>query len=132
VDWDKLEHELKAEEKGEKLEGEQALQKMFRDIYANADEDMRRAMNKSFQVGKGTLKAMISASCACVEHRVWSTKIVHLARRPTVVQMRTPFNRRVHCHLCMAGPDFSGYAQSHSESAYFTAALRLSKPSVKT
>jgi len=36
------------QEKEEKLDGDAALNKLFRDIYQNADEDMRRAMSKSF------------------------------------------------------------------------------------
>ncbi|RRT75619.1 hypothetical protein B296_00021505 [Ensete ventricosum] len=48
VDWDKLEAEVKKEEKDEKLDGDAALNKLFRDIYRDADEDMRRAMMKSF------------------------------------------------------------------------------------
>lgn len=55
MNWDKLEHEVKLEEKDEKLDGEQALQKLFRDIYSGADEDTRRAMNKSFQVRARTI-----------------------------------------------------------------------------
>ncbi|KAK6947841.1 Tetratricopeptide repeat, partial [Dillenia turbinata] len=48
TDWDKLEAQVKNEEKEEKLDGDAALNKFFRDIYQNADEDMRRAMSKSF------------------------------------------------------------------------------------
>ncbi|EFJ24194.1 hypothetical protein SELMODRAFT_271108 [Selaginella moellendorffii] len=53
--WDKLEAEVKKEEKDEKLEGDAALNKLFREIYGNADEDTRRAMNKSFVESNGTV-----------------------------------------------------------------------------
>ncbi|KFK30130.1 hypothetical protein AALP_AA7G221000 [Arabis alpina] len=54
-DWDKLEAEVKKEEKDEKLDGDAALNKFFREIYQNADEDMRRAMSKSFVESNGTV-----------------------------------------------------------------------------
>ncbi|KAK7307877.1 hypothetical protein VNO77_41317 [Canavalia gladiata] len=54
-DWDKLEAQMKKEEKEEKLDGDAALNKLFRDIYQNADEDMRRAMSKSFLESNGTV-----------------------------------------------------------------------------
>ncbi|KAM7531343.1 hypothetical protein LguiB_034753 [Lonicera macranthoides] len=55
TNWDKLEAEVKKEEKDEKLDGDAALNKLFGDIYKNADEDMRRAMNKSFVESNGTV-----------------------------------------------------------------------------
>ncbi|KAK6925886.1 Tetratricopeptide repeat [Dillenia turbinata] len=55
VDWDKLEAEVKKEEKDEKLDGDAALNKFFCDIYRDADEDTRRAMKKSFVESNGTV-----------------------------------------------------------------------------
>ncbi|XP_039116174.1 protein SGT1 homolog [Dioscorea cayenensis subsp. rotundata] len=55
VNWDKLEAEVKKQEKDEKLEGDAALNKLFRDIYRDGDEDMRRAMMKSFVESNGTV-----------------------------------------------------------------------------
>ncbi|KAL2527361.1 Protein SGT1B [Abeliophyllum distichum] len=55
VDWDKLEAQVKNEEKEEKLDGDAALNKFFRDIYKDADEDTRRAMSKSFVESHGTV-----------------------------------------------------------------------------
>ncbi|CAK9176926.1 unnamed protein product [Ilex paraguariensis] len=55
VDWDKLEAEVKKQEKDEKLDGDAALNKFFRDIYQDADEDTRRAMQKSFVESNGTV-----------------------------------------------------------------------------
>lgn len=55
VDWDKLEAQMKKEEKEEKLDGDAALNKFFQEIYADADEDTRRAMKKSFVESNGTV-----------------------------------------------------------------------------
>ncbi|KAK4601469.1 hypothetical protein RGQ29_010861 [Quercus rubra] len=54
-DWDKLEAQVKQEEKEEKLDGDAGVNRMFQDIYLNADEDMRRAMSKSFMESNGTV-----------------------------------------------------------------------------
>uniref|UniRef100_A0A7N0U648 Protein SGT1 homolog n=1 Tax=Kalanchoe fedtschenkoi TaxID=63787 RepID=A0A7N0U648_KALFE len=55
VDWDKLEAQVKKEEKEEKLDGEAGLNKFFAEIYQGADEDTRRAMQKSFLESNGTV-----------------------------------------------------------------------------
>ncbi|XP_068666801.1 protein SGT1 homolog B-like [Aristolochia californica] len=55
VDWDKLEAQVTKEEKEEKLDGDAALNKLFRGIYQDADEDTRRAMQKSFVESNGTV-----------------------------------------------------------------------------
>ncbi|KAL4858418.1 Protein SGT1 A [Chlorella vulgaris] len=58
VDWDKVAADIQAEEKEEKLEGEQELMKFFRELYDGGDEDTRRAMVKSMQESGGTALSM--------------------------------------------------------------------------
>ncbi|KAF6162151.1 hypothetical protein GIB67_008280 [Kingdonia uniflora] len=55
TDWDKLEAQVKKEEKEEKLDGDAAVNKLFRDIYQDADDDMKRAMSKSYLESNGTV-----------------------------------------------------------------------------
>jgi len=53
-DWAAIEKALK-EEAEEKKEGEAALNEMFQKIYADASDDVKKAMNKSFQESGGTV-----------------------------------------------------------------------------
>jgi len=50
-DWDKVVGKVEED----KLEGDAALNKVFRDIYGGASEDQRRAMMKSFYESGGTV-----------------------------------------------------------------------------
>eukprot|EP01091_Cochliopodium_minus_P001145 TRINITY_DN1101_c0_g1_i1.p1 TRINITY_DN1101_c0_g1~~TRINITY_DN1101_c0_g1_i1.p1 ORF type:complete len:350 (+),score=119.16 TRINITY_DN1101_c0_g1_i1:45-1094(+) len=49
IDWDKIEVQE------DELQGEDALNKVFKDIYKNGNEDQRKAMMKSFQESGGTV-----------------------------------------------------------------------------
>jgi len=55
MDWDKLEAEVKAAEKDEKLDGEVGFQKFLKDLYGDSNEDQRRAMMKSYVESNGTV-----------------------------------------------------------------------------
>ena len=54
-DWDAIERDLKQAEEKEKPEGEEAMNKLFQQIYKDASEDTQRAMIKSFQTSGGTV-----------------------------------------------------------------------------
>jgi suppressor of G2 allele of SKP1 len=53
-DWNKVE-KLLEKEADEKKEGEAALNEMFQKIYADANDEVRKAMNKSFMESGGTV-----------------------------------------------------------------------------
>jgi len=54
-DWDSIDSAAKKEADEDKPEGEAALNKLFQDIYGNADDETKRAMVKSFQTSGGTV-----------------------------------------------------------------------------
>ncbi|KAK0415986.1 hypothetical protein QR680_012231 [Steinernema hermaphroditum] len=56
VDWDKLCKDAEEEEEHEKREsGGGGVDQMFQQIYANASDDMKKAMVKSFTESGGTV-----------------------------------------------------------------------------
>lgn len=55
VDWDKVEQDVVKAEEEEKPEGDAALNQLFQKIYADGNEETKRAMIKSFQESGGTV-----------------------------------------------------------------------------
>jgi suppressor of G2 allele of SKP1 len=53
-DWNALEKQILKEDQETKPEGEAAVNEFFQKLYANASDDVRRAMNKSFMESQGT------------------------------------------------------------------------------
>lgn len=54
-DWNQVDKAMEEELTKEKPEGEEALNELFRSVYSKANEETRRAMNKSFQTSGGTV-----------------------------------------------------------------------------
>lgn len=55
VDFNKVNSKFSAEFNDEKPEGNDAMMKLFKEIYANANEETRRAMMKSYATSGGTV-----------------------------------------------------------------------------
>uniref|UniRef100_A0A915IUW4 SGS domain-containing protein n=1 Tax=Romanomermis culicivorax TaxID=13658 RepID=A0A915IUW4_ROMCU len=53
--WDRIAKEAEEEEKNEKYDGDQAVNRLFQQIYADSSDEVKKAMMKSFTESKGTV-----------------------------------------------------------------------------
>jgi len=53
--WDQIVKDFEKEEEEEAKKGEGSVDNLFKEIYANGSEEVRKAMNKSFQESGGTV-----------------------------------------------------------------------------
>ena len=90
--WDSLASDLKQEEKDEKLDGEAGLQKFFKQLYGDLDDDSRRAMVKSFQAR--SLCLCRSRLCACATRGTRAPRMRPPASRTGVPPGRNQFHTR--------------------------------------
>ncbi|CAH1110254.1 unnamed protein product [Psylliodes chrysocephalus] len=54
-DWNKVEKEITEQEAKEKPEGDEAINTLFQEIYGKGNDEVKRAMNKSFMESSGTV-----------------------------------------------------------------------------
>ncbi|KRT81941.1 hypothetical protein AMK59_5252, partial [Oryctes borbonicus] len=54
-DWSAIEKEMKEQETKEKPEGEEAVSKLFQEIYGKGSDEVKKAMNKSYLESGGTV-----------------------------------------------------------------------------
>ncbi|KAJ8967050.1 hypothetical protein NQ314_003167 [Rhamnusium bicolor] len=54
-DWSAVEKEIKKQEEQEKPEGEEAINKLFQEIYGKGSDEVKKAMNKSYMESGGTV-----------------------------------------------------------------------------
>lgn len=55
TDWSAIERDISKQEANEKPEGEEALNKLFQEIYGKGSDEVKRAMNKSYMESGGTV-----------------------------------------------------------------------------
>ncbi|KAG5869344.1 hypothetical protein JTB14_022592 [Gonioctena quinquepunctata] len=55
TDWAKVEKDIKEQEAQEKPEGEDAINKLFQEIYGRGSDEVKKAMNKSYMESGGTV-----------------------------------------------------------------------------
>lgn len=69
-DWTAIEREIKEQEAKEKPVGEEALNKLFQDIYGKGDDNVKRAMNKSYvSISKYLLSRILVFLIICFRWR---------------------------------------------------------------